>query len=513
MFSHGDEQYLIRAINRNQANLFLGSGFSTLAKNHSGKPLPTGSQFSKLLWEFLGYEEPYDPSTSLAELYEALLASGKPAIAISSFLTNNLMSVDVPREYQEIVKVFWARIYTTNIDNLLELIYAKVRTPTLDIRSFPRDELPERDALLEKIQAVHLHGRLPCSPNDVTFSISQFARRATPHDHLYDHFVRDYATKTTVFIGTALNEPLLWQYIEIRKAKRAEIGEERPKSFLISPTINAPKRQLLEAMNVVPIIGSASDFLAWLANKSPQIVGKDEVLRVTLPGLVELVRGTSSGQERDLRAVKEFGRHFHSVPIEVGTASRERSLFLLGASPKWEDLLCQRDAPREITGMVQQAIESSLTSQSSKVVLYPLLGSAGSGKSTLLRRIAIQLAQAGHTCFLTNSEELARFEDIGRALTHIGKKCVLFFDNAETIVAVLPRLMETLLTIEFPPICVVACRTNEFDRMSPRIPSEVLLQGVPYTKSSAERNQRHSFCPRTRELTWTIERDVAGSAH
>lgn len=473
MFDRGDEQYLIRAVNRNQVNLFLGAGFSTLAKNKLGNTLPTSGQFAELLWAFLGYPPPYDPSSTLAELYEALLASGKSIAAITEFLTSNLMSADVPREYEEIVKVFWSRIYTTNIDNLLEQIYGRVGTPRLDIKSFPKDELPDRDITLDRIQAVHLHGRLPCNPNDVTFSITQFARRATPHDHLYDHFVRDYGTKTTVFIGTSLNEPLLWQYIEIRKARRAEIREERPKSFLICPSITAPKRQLLQAMNVVPVIGSTSDFLAWLSSKGAELASRDEVLRVTIPGLVELVGGVVAGSERDLRSIKEFGRHFHTIPTDVSSRAQDRSLFLLGASPKWEDLLRGRDAPREITASVCDAVESSLTNEPERIALYPLLGSAGSGKSTILRRIAIQLAQAGHTCFLTNSEELARFDDIARALTHIGKKCVLFFDNAETILPALPRLLEALITIEFPPLCVVASRINDFERMSPKLPKEV----------------------------------------
>lgn len=255
MFERGDEQYLLRAINRNQVNLFLGAGFSTLAKNRLGSYLPTGGQFSEIVWQFLGYKSPFDPTATLAELYEALLASGKAVTEISDFLHSHLISVETPREYQEITKIYWSRMYTKNIDNVLDQIYSKVREPRLDTKSFPHDELSDRDVTLDKIQAVYLHGKLPCHPSEVTFSISQFARRATPHDHLYDHFVRDYATKTTLFIGTSLNEPLLWQYIELRKAKRAELGEERPKSFLIINSINEPKRQLLSAMNVVPVIG------------------------------------------------------------------------------------------------------------------------------------------------------------------------------------------------------------------------------------------------------------------
>lgn len=475
MFERHDEQYLLRAMNQNKVNLFVGAGFSTLAMSRLQAPLPTGTQLAQALWEFLGYQQPFDPSSPLSELYEALLTSGRPIAAISDFLNDRLVAVDVPRIYQAITRVFWSRIYTTNIDNVLERVYSQVRSPLLEVRRFPDDELPERDQMLNRIQAVYLHGKLPCSPQDVTFSISQFARRATPHDHLYDHFVRDYATKPTVFLGTALNEPLMWQYVEIRKAKRSDLGEERPKSFLIAPQITPPKRALLDAMNVVPVEGTTEEFLEWLETHSEHLASRDDVLRVTIPGLVELVAGMTSGGDRDVQAVQEFGRHFHTIPTEAIT-KHERSLYLFGASPKWEDLLCQRDAPREITQEIVGMLEAELVSEHMRVCLVPLLGSAGSGKSTLLRRIAIQLAQAGHTCFLTNSEELSKSDEIARALEHIGKRSVLFFDNAETIIGYLPRLLSALGTVELPPICVVACRTNDYDRMSPRIPDEVNCQ-------------------------------------
>ena len=106
MFERGDEQYLVRAINRNQVNLVLGAGFSTLAKNRLGNHLPTGGQLAEHLWAFLGYPQPYDQASSLSELYEAMLASGKSLTTISDFLCSHLLSVDAPREYEEIVKVF-----------------------------------------------------------------------------------------------------------------------------------------------------------------------------------------------------------------------------------------------------------------------------------------------------------------------------------------------------------------------------------------------------------------------
>ena len=111
MFEKGEEQYLLRAINRNQVNLFLGSGFSTLATNRLGQLLPTGGQLAELIWQFLQYPAPFDSSASLSELYEALLASGKPVASISEFLTNHLIAVDTSGVSADSARILVPHLY------------------------------------------------------------------------------------------------------------------------------------------------------------------------------------------------------------------------------------------------------------------------------------------------------------------------------------------------------------------------------------------------------------------
>src|SRR3989338_2697422 len=278
MFTSSDEKYLIRALSQNRAVLFLGAGFSQEARNQLGNKLPSGAELAKLIWSFLGYDGDYD-STPLTEMYEALLASGKAYPEIRIFLENHLLSSEIPNEYSTVTLPYWYRIYTTNIDDVVAQVYKNAKGTRLDILSFPDDDIFERDQSLERIQLLHLNGRLPCPPNKVTFSTRQYARGAIEDLPLYEQFVRDYSTLPVIFIGTQLTEPLLWQNIEARQKRLADVPEHRPKSFLIAPKISQPKRAQLEQYNIVPVEATGFEFCEWLTNVGPTLPNRLDVIK------------------------------------------------------------------------------------------------------------------------------------------------------------------------------------------------------------------------------------------
>lgn len=464
MFDKGDEAYLRRMIARNEVILFLGAGFSVGATNRSGQHIPLADATARGLWSLI-YDAAYE-QTSLPDIYDAVLQGGVPRERIRTFLENNFLTEEIPPQYDVITKIFWYRIYTTNIDDLLRRVYHRNAGPRLQVLSYLKDEPKERNAALDSIQAVYLHGSLPCNPEEVVFSTRQYARSANEVLPLYLQFVGDYATHPTVFIGTELNEPLLWQYIEARERRAPDVTEQRPKSFLITPHIPLPKRTQLRSLNVVPIEAKTEDFLAWLLGITGQLPTREEVLRVTLPSVMVL-RDSVSAPPDQTDALTEFGEAFHLVPSSLAV-SGDRSFYLLGATPRWEDIFRGLDAPRAITddllGYVARAIESAAVPR-----VVAVLGSAGSGKSTILRRLGVRLAQSGYTPFLTNAEELPRKEVIVTAVEALDKPAILLFDNAEIVLTALADLVDATTHLKYPPVFVIASRINEFDRRSARL--------------------------------------------
>ena len=130
------------------------------------------------------------------------------------------------------------------------------------------------------------------------------------------------------------------------------------------------------------------------------------------------------------------------MPTEA-QAPTERSLYLLGATPQWKDILSDLDASREITARIEKSINETLDMRDD-VVVYALLGSAGCGKSTVLRRLGLNLARSGRIAYLTNSEELPKPADVVHSLDSFADRSVLLFDNAEIALTILPSLMDEL---------------------------------------------------------------------
>src|SRR5213080_4174053 len=105
---------LARALRSNTLVLFLGAGFSTGATNQLDEPIPTGETLCRKLWSFLRLPQEYDGS-SLQDLFELCLSRDKKQL---TFLLRGLfVSKDLAEWYELLPKIYWYRIYTTNIDD------------------------------------------------------------------------------------------------------------------------------------------------------------------------------------------------------------------------------------------------------------------------------------------------------------------------------------------------------------------------------------------------------------
>lgn len=464
MFSKTDEQYLIRLLGKNEVLLFLGAGFSLEAKNKQGENFPTALQLCEKLWKFLGYSGDYDQS-SLPEMFQAFLNAGIKLDKKLDFLNNNLLSGDIPDIYNSISVPFWYKIFTINIDDLPEKIYRRNSKLSHEL-IYPKDEFRERDQSLNKTQIVYLHGKLPCSPEEVIFSTKQYAKSTLKNQPLYSQFVFDYATHATIFIGTDLNEPIFESYIESREG-RGGYAELRPKSFLITPNISPVKKDILrKEYNVHHISGTTNDFLKWLLQISDKLPSKKEILRITHPNLLDVLEFVNL-ENVSTNSINEFSTAFKRVPKDY-IIKQERSAFLLGANPSWNDIYKEIDIPRTITLTIQEELDNFLSSSvmSDKQRIISILGYAGSGKSTIIKRLGLTLSQNGRTVFVTDSEYIPRVDHIVNVISAFKERVILIFDNAKNIISQVDILVKAFSKLEFVPVIILALRTNQKDKLN-----------------------------------------------
>ena len=473
MFSHHDTQFLTRALTHNRCVLFVGAGLSQAAVNQSGMAMPSGRALARILWDWL-FDAEYDQSP-LADIYQAALDSGRPLRQLKYFLEEHLLAADVPKWYHRFSHVYWHRIYGTNVDDVVERAFRDSgEGDRLSVIVAPHQQYNDRDQFLRSIQYVKLNGTLPGDPRELTFATRQYAQRLATYDTWYHHFVRDYVLHPTVFIGTQLDEPIFWQAI-VSRQPRGENGAERPRSFLVSPSLSPAKFPVLKQLNIRHVQGTAEEFAHWLTDNYRFPTAR-QVLNLIAPELGDVVGDPVLLSDRD--AIIDLVSVFRRVQTDARNPHHTKEFFL-GTPPSWSDIVADFDAPREITQDMMASVKSALKQQPIGVI--GLVGSGGSGKSTTLMRLALTLRQSGREVLFSDGADRPDVESVARGLQSIGERAILFIDNANLLGPVLRHLLSALAALPKPPVVVFASRFALVERDIPQVVDDpnVSIHTVP----------------------------------
>ena len=495
MLSENDKQNLLRNLVRNRVTLVTGAGFSRDSKNKFGNFLPTGWELASMLWSFL-YTTPYDGKTSLKTLYGAALKHPGGLAPLREFLCAHLSATYIPEWYTSVSKWFWYRVYSFNADDVMEKLFEQSQTG-LDIVIAP-SPFKERDQFLRKIQYIKLHGSVS-SDQSLTFGPKEYGIRAASRtDMWYLHFVEDYSTLPTLFVGTELDEPIFWQYIEMR-GEQAIRGDKvrRPKCFLVNPTISKPMEDMLSNYNIVPVRATAEAFFVWLEQQQ-QSQTREQTLGQVIEGMEPAILAAASGAAvRDVMRIEYFYSLFRT-PFRPANPKRG-SFFLLGAPPTWDDIANDVDAHREISDTVMLKLNEAFSKDVDDIIL--LSSAAGGGKSTISRRAALDLVDAGFPVYFSDGRSRPDPARIAEHILTLQERVFLFFDNAGDDLGLIASLWHQIRHHTFRPVILVAARSNdvafrghELMRTGARI-AEVIVPNLSEKDTIAvlETLDRHDF--------------------
>jgi hypothetical protein len=353
-------EFLARALRLGTAILFTGAGFSSAARNRAGEPIPLGSELKGRLWSLAFPSEPFDPASSLGEVFD--IASHLQRRATGELL-HELLTVDsgtLPTWYESYFQVPWYRFYTLNLDTLPQAADSAFHlSDELRISSALTEPLPAPDQLA----VVHLNGTLRNYPG-VTFSPPQYGARASRSDTAYASLARDLLSHPVVFIGTQLDEPPLWQYIGLR-GEPPSGRELRPKSFLVVPSLPRARAAMLERFNVRHVPLDAEQFAERFLKPAVSA------------GVVRPSYSTTTGNP------------YEGLDVALGEPPNAPADFLLGREPTWSDIT----AGFAIERSFESTLHDAATDEHNRVIL--ITGTAGAGKSTTLRRVALTLQSEG----------------------------------------------------------------------------------------------------------------------
>jgi hypothetical protein len=435
---------------RGELILFTGAGFSLGAKNHSGQPIPSSSELKRLLWQLCYRDEPFDEWSSLGDLYAAALRRSKSEL--NSLLQSRLTvhPESLPDYYQRYFNFPWFRYYTLNVDDLEGAAARKFgleRQPvSISARNTEVTLLPGVPFTARGLEAVHLNGLIPSPPEALTFSESQYAERIGNQEPWYSRCVVDIVSRPVVFIGTVLNEALLWQHMELRR-RRENLGRDlRPTSLLICSDLPRPRREILRDLRINWIQGTAEEFA-------------NEVLAQMTP---EISRGFTFIRQH------AAGRQSGYIPLVSQLVAEHPNLqteYLLGEEPQWSDILSGRAVERTHDQQLLQLAQEILGGFRPSTALA-VTGTAGTGKSTALMSLAAKLSGNGiPVLWIDKDSDIPPSKMRNRIRTADGK-IVLAIDDADMYGKELPSLLADLVPGTQDFLFVFGTRSSKLDEIT-----------------------------------------------
>lgn len=431
------KQRLANQLASGELILFTGAGFSRDATNQIGSPIPGVRQVSEVLWAIAFPGTPFDAYSTLGDIYQ--VAEKRAGNKVKEAL-RELLIVDatlIPEVYRKWFSMPWFRIYTLNVDDLDEGVDRVFELPRrLKSLSAQKDSYPGDSG---ELLSIHLNGRIEDYPS-MTFSPRQYAERAVRQDPWYSHLIADLTSHPVVFVGTELNEPLLWQHMEMRGRKTARQRELRPGSYLVTPSISAARAAMLDEFNIKLVSMGHAEFVATVLDSME--VERQAGLKKISSRLSAKVGGQFLFRVADLRTQKDDGS----------------GQFLLGREPYWSDITSGLAVEREFESKLKEELEQD----NERIVI--LTGTAGSGKSTTIMRLALEYHASGKQVGWLNSEVDLPLWQVKEAVHSAGLDVVAIDDADNFGHQVGPLITE--LSSENPDMLVVAAmRSTKFDRL------------------------------------------------
>lgn len=371
--------------------LFTGSGYSRGALNGNHVDIPAGDGLKELIIvNLLGYKK---GNIEYQQLMDAQLPD------VCTFATNEISSQKLkdymisvyrdctPKEYHKIIARFpWKKIYTTNIDDLIE---NAVESGSITVQNTSR-QFSFTQA--KSIEYIKLHGCVRNPDGEIVFSRRDYIDSMMKStDYRFSSFANDMQTENFIFIGTAYDEIDLDYYLKLfeHNGNKSVQG----KAFFINPSPSIIFTSKVKKAGGEIIEWTAEEFANHLTDlqsskKYESLQNKSEI-----PGYVNI----------------------NSLYNNCKSIINYRSNLYMGEFPEWKDIFFDWDFINPQISNIYQQVQQSVESSRTHVSVASLHGKSLSGKSTYLKRLGFLFMKDGYQVY----------EFIGRRLDYyyFYKKC------------------------------------------------------------------------------------------
>jgi len=423
-------------LERGELSLLLGAGFSITNTVAGGlETLPGGDALKELLLKKCGKTP--GPKTTLKDAYQfakTKLANEFDAIFASFFTIDNAFPWQ-----KKIFNYTWSRIYTTNVDNVLNISYAqakKAKETSGDFKFFNYIDEGLVSETIGTIPVITIHGTCLQFQNGFVFSSLEYAKQTNRLLDWHNDLASRILAGGVIVVGNQLEESDFDSYITRRRETYGVQGS--PVNWVVGPNPDEIKSENLKDAGFHVIDATAEDFFATLFS----LAKSKSVADIVLANLPSLKKAVANRQ-----AMTWFKGAFSLIFEKIEQAKNEKGIirhFITGADPEWYYIVNDVHAQTRRGTELVSKMAGLLAANTSGVGILHVTGPSGSGKTTAIRNALGKLSPSYHAMYEFNSEQSMEKNFLRSIVENISGKTVLVFYTASAFYYAIKEVSDRL---------------------------------------------------------------------
>ena len=355
-------ELLKKSLLHNNPNLFIGAGFSLGANNNT---IPNGRDLSKkILSELLNYSPTSEEFKQLKEYSLPKICSytttkvGKDKLY--QYLQSVFQNINPAPFHFSFSKYPWSKIFSTNIDDVVENVYTKSNQDLIIQNSrYCSTKINKNSPELFK-----LHGCVNNIDEGIIFDEEEYINSLLDiQDYRFGVLAVEIQNKDFIFVGSNYDDFNIKYYLNLYAS--TTFTSARGKLFFINPYPNLMFESEIEKIGGILLKYTTEDFAKILEDIAICKESMDEV-KLEHDGYINI----------------------RTNKLKTNNQSGYNSDLFIGAHPQWTDIFYDWDIriptiEKEFTEKVKE-----FETQKDNTFVYTLVGKGYSGKSVILKRLS-----------------------------------------------------------------------------------------------------------------------------
>lgn len=426
-----DDRNVIRTeiaplLQKAEASLLLGAGFSMVNSSPLGL-LPNGDSLRDMLLAKCGKKA--GPRTTLKDAY---LLGSRELSNFSDFLAECFTVKSVLPWQERIFSYPWGRIYTTNIDNVLNVAYEQCAKKSKLGGDFVFANYSDPSILssaIGSIPVVNIHGTCLQLDEGFIFSSLEYAKAAVKVLDWHRDLAAKILSGGLIVVGNQLDESDIDSHLAIREGTYKSSGTAA--NFIVMPNPDEIKAANYGAAGFRVLDCTAEEFFTELFAASAPRTMADIVLSST-PSIKKAVA--------DLKAMTWFRSAFRTAVAEMDDAKTKTGIlrhFITGSDPAWFFIVNDAHATTSVAKAIASRALGQMHGSTTGVGVLHITGPSGSGKTTAIRSAVRELVRTYPYVYEFDGNREMDTDLLKRMIESFKEKTVfVFYSSAEYYFAI-----------------------------------------------------------------------------